>query len=298
MNLWESLILAHTEGLFVSIKSSKWIIDATKLTIQNQNPDLLLVYLPHLDYAAQFGPESDQFSKSINELDELIGDFNSFENHYKDQYEIMILSEYGFNSVNESISPNKILKNNGLLHTRTIQGKEYLDLEYSESFAMVDHQIAHVFTKPESENSVFKIFNEIPEISNVANTEMQKEFSINHHRSGNFILCARNDSWFNYYWWENWDVAPDFAFTVDIHRKPGYDPLELFIKIKYKKISHDTSLIKGSHGVFDISQTENLPIFGTSMKINSSKTIDIVQIAPTIGNFFNTKHELLGKPLV
>ena len=138
-------------GPFVSLKSSQWIINAAKYTIQNEKPHLLFVYLPHLDYAAQKnGPESQQYKKSIAELDDLIGEFLRFlDSQFKDEYEIIILSEYNFNTVKHSISPNQILKNEGFLKTRKISGKEYLDFEYSKAFAMVDHQIAHVFTKSE-----------------------------------------------------------------------------------------------------------------------------------------------------
>ncbi len=76
--------------------------------------------------------------------------------------------------------------------------------------------------------------------------------------------------WFTYHYWLDDARAPDFARTVDIHRKPGYDPVELFLdpalplpKLKIAAtlreeslgfrdlmdvIPLDASLVKGSHG--------------------------------------------------
>jgi len=281
-------------GPFVSLKSSQWIINAAKYTIQSEKPDILFVYLPHLDYAAQkHGPESQQYRESIVELDDLIGEFLMFlDSEFKNEYEIMLLSEYNFNSVKYSISPNQILKKEGLLNTRKISGKEYLDFEFSNAFAMADHQIAHVFTKSGYEEQVSEIFQKTNGVSKIINKESQKTFKIQHSRSGDLILCANDDAWFNYYWWEDSNIAPEFAFNVDIHRKPGYDPLELFLDPQTKKISHDTSLIKGSHGIINTINKDNLPIFGTTLNCRSKDdVIKSTQIGSTIVDFFNIKNQ-------
>lgn len=300
VNFYEKLVehlgsfdLRSYWGPLASLKSSQWIIDAAKYTIKMQNPNLLLVYLPHLDYSAQKnGPESQQYAKSVGELDELIGSFLLFLNSkFKDEYEIMIISEYSFNTVTNSVSPNKILKKEGLLKTRTISGKEYLDFEMSNAFAMSDHQIAHVYTQPGYDDQVLEIFQETNGISKILNSETQKTMNIKNNRSGDLIFCANEDTWFNYYWWETSEVAPEFTFNVDIHRKPGYDPLELFMDTDTKKISHNTSLIKGSHGVFDTKKQDNLPIIGTTLKCDfKNNVVDMTQIAPTIADFFNIKN--------
>jgi len=74
---------------------------------------------------------------------------------------------------------------------------------------------------------------------------------------------------------------------VDIHRKPGYDPLELFFDPSTKTISLDTSLIKGSHGVFQKDNVNQLPIFAMSSKSEQiSETLDMIQIGPKILKFF------------
>ena len=272
-------------GPFSSIQSSNWIINSAKKTIETHKPDLLIVYLPHLDYTSQkFGPDSDEFKESVMELDNLLGDFSLFLNQeFNDEYEIIILSEYTFNSVSKSISPNLILRQAGLLSTRRIEGKDYIDYEFSKAFAMVDHQIAHIYINPGYEDEVYQILKN-KNLGIILDSKLQKELKINHSKSGNLILCANTDSWFNYYWWDDVKYAPDFTFGVDIHRKPGYDPLELFFDFKTKQISHDTSLIKGSHGL--IPTDDNLPLIGTSFNSNLDKIVSAIDIKQLIMNFF------------
>jgi len=275
-------------GPFASLKSSNWIINSAKITIQNHVPDLLVVYLPHLDYASQkFGPESEEFNKSVHELDDLIGDFVHFLNQeFCDVYEIMVLSEYAFNEVNNSISPNLLLRQHGFLSTQRIEGKDYIDFESSKAFAMVDHQIAHIYIKPGYEDDV-NSFLENKNIGTILDNKLKKDLKIDHIKSGNLILCSHSNSWFNYYWWEDDKYAPDFTFNVDIHRKPGYDPLELFIDFKTKTISHDLSLIKGSHGL--ISEDEmNLPLIGTSFESKLNEKISVITIKDIIQKFFKS----------
>ena len=272
-------------GPFSSIQSSNWIINSAKKTIETHKPDLLIIYLPHLDYTSQkFGPDSDEFKDSVMELDNLLGDFSLFLNQeFNDEYEIIILSEYTFNSVSKSISPNLILRQAGLLSTRRIEGKDYIDYEFSKAFAMVDHQIAHIYINPGYEDEVYQILKN-KNLGIILDSKLQKELKINHPKSGNLILCANTDSWFNYYWWDDVKYAPDFTFSVDIHRKPGYDPLELFFDFKTKQISHDTSLIKGSHGL--IPTDDNLPLIGTSFTSNLDKIVSAIDIKQLIENFF------------
>ncbi len=276
-------------GPLASLKSSQWIINAAQYTIKKHSPDLLMVYLPHLDYSAQkHGPESDEFRQSILELDKILGDFVEFLNSSGiNEYEIVLLSEYGFNSVNSSLSPNLILRNEGLLSTRTIGGKDYLDYEYSKAFAMVDHQIAHVYIKTGYEEKVKTIFEKHEKISQVMDKNLQQKNNINHPKSGELILCSQNNCWFNYYWWDDVTRAPPFAFNVDIHRKPGFDPLELFFDPSTKTISLDASLIKGSHGVFQKDDVNSLPIFAMSnSKESLPDTVEMTQLSPKLLKFF------------
>ncbi len=288
-------------GPFSSLKSSKWIMDAVKHTLKKQLPDLMLVYLPHLDYAGQkYGPQSNEFQKSLMELDNIIGELLEFleSNNLQHQYNIMILSEYSFEKVSKSISPNVILRDEGLLDLRNIGGKEYIDFENSKAFAMVDHQIAHVFLKQGNEESVKKIFKKYDDsISEILDKKAQMNMKILHPKSGELILCAQDSSWFNYYWWKEKEKAPDFAFNVDIHRKPGFDPLELFIDTTSKTISQDVSLINGSHGLVRNKEKDNLPLCGLSMSPKETPDlIDVTQIAPTIMNILGFSNDFPAKP--
>jgi len=267
-------------GPLSSIKSSKWILDAAKYTVERHSPDLLLVYLPHLDYAGQkYGPDSYEFQNRLMELDKMLGDFFEFIKN-DNEYELILLSEYSFNSVNSSFSPNLLLRENGLLSVRNIKGAEYLDFENSKAFAMTDHQIAHVFIKSGYEHKVKSVFKNNECIEQILDKSTQKQFRIDHPKSGELILCATESCWFNYYWWHDAGNAPPFAYNVDIHRKPGFDPMELFFDQKTKHISTDTSLLKGSHGVFDPNKTENLPILALSTETKISNPIKIDGIVP------------------
>ena len=166
-----------------------------------------------------------------------------------DATQFIILSEYGFNTVSSSVSINLKLREAGLLSVRKINSKEYIDYEMSEAFAMVDNQVAHVYVKEPSLSHTVRILENVKGIDKVlSNRDDKKKLKIDNERTGDIIAISDQDKWFDYYWWYDNDTAPDFANTVDIHRKPGYDPLELFIDLKTKSIPLDTSRVKGSHG--------------------------------------------------
>jgi predicted AlkP superfamily pyrophosphatase or phosphodiesterase len=197
----------------------------------------MLVYLPHLDYASQeFGPDVPQ---ALREIDTIAGELISeFEN-------LIVCSEYSLTPVTGALYPNLQFRDAGLLRVREIAGKEYLDFELSDAFAMVDHQIAHIYCKPGKAEAARQA---LPGV----------EFTNLHHpRAGELVAVAPRDKWFAYYWWNDWDRTPEFAFTVDIHRKPGYDPCELWFDWRRTartfKIATATnpSLVKGSHGRVD-----------------------------------------------
>ena len=288
-------------GPMASIKASQWIIQATQHTIKTYQSDLILVYLPHLDYEAQKnGIASFEFKKSLQELDSVIGKLLDFLdlNDLKNDYEIMLVSEYSFSNVNKSISPNLILRQQELLKTRQIKGRDYIDFEFSKAFAMVDHQIANVFVKPRYEQQVIDIFKDVKNIEKILDKKAKKSFNIDHPNSGELILCSDSDTWFNYYWWDDIKRAPPYSFNVDIHRKPGYDPLELFFDPITKSISQNVSLIHGSHGLVQTQHVDDMPLFVYSRKkIPRSDIIDVTQIAPTIADFFGIKHDLPHKPI-
>ena len=281
MNYW---------GPFSSIKSSEWITKSVQYTIKNHRPNLLCAYFPQLDYTAQkFGHSSPEVTDDLKQIDNCIGNIieQVKEAGIFNETHFLLISEYGFNDVNDAIPINRILREKGLLQVRTINGKEHIDYEYSEAFAMVDHQVAHVYlnkSKMMDKQKIKIAIEDINGIDIVCDEKEKQNLHIDHARSGELIAIAEKDKWFSYYWWyddqksknsnpddtKNNDIekAPSFTKTVDIHRKPGYDPLDLFIDPKRKCISTDTSLIRGSHGrPFSIESGEGLSAFVSNKKI-------------------------------
>ncbi|HEY1211716.1 MAG TPA: alkaline phosphatase family protein, partial [Nitrososphaera sp.] len=178
-----------------------------------------------------------------------------------------IVSEYGFNDVKGAIPLNLILREAGLVSVLSIEGKEYLDFEHSKAFAMVDHQVAHIYIKPGFEGVVRKLLGDTPRIDRVLDSKDKKGLAIDHERSGELIAISAKDMWFSYYWWQDENKAPEFAHKVDIHRKPGYDPVELFFNQKTRSIPFDVNLVKGSHGrPPDLETGEGLAFYASSKK--------------------------------
>jgi predicted AlkP superfamily pyrophosphatase or phosphodiesterase len=252
-------------GPGANIKSTQWIADATIVTDKMYNPTLTLVYLPHLDYCLQkFGQDLKAIRKDLLEID---GEVEKLVSYFEKQNtRIILLSEYGITNVDRPIHINRVLRENGLVHIRTERGLELLDTGASSAFAVADHQIAHVYIKNKAiVAKVRSIVEEIPGVELVLDREGQQRFNINHERAGDLILVADNRSWFTYYFWFNDAAAPDYARCVDIHKKPGYDPVEMFMtsklragyKLLRKKLGFryvmdviplDATLVKGSHG--------------------------------------------------
>lgn len=289
-------------GPFASIKSSQWIENCIEYVIENDNPDLLLAYLPQIDYSAQkFGKNSEQVKKDLKDIDNIVENIVNKvkENGQMENTDFIIFSEYSFNDVDGDVPINKILRMNGLLVTRSINGKEYIDFEYSKAFAMVDHQIAHIFINNKDDKKRVKEVLCIEEgIDAVLDDYEKKLLHCDNKRSGDLIAISKRNRWFSYYWWLEEDKAPSFTKTVDIHRKPGYDPLELFMDFNKQSISFDTKLIKGSHGrPFNLTTGEGLSCFITTKKLdnvfnnsetyNNHRIIDCTDIFSIILNHFS-----------
>ena len=248
-------------GPFASIESSQWIAKAAVETMARIRPNLLFVYLPHLDYPCQTqGPQNPKIRNELSQVDREVGRIvNGIEDlGLGDQTLFVVLSEYAFSEVQGDIPLNRLLRRAGLLNVRTIQGREYLDFELSPAFAMVDHQIAHIYIKPGKEKEVRQALEGIDGIDFLMDRQAMQTYRIDHPSSGDIIAVSARDRWFSYYWWEEREKEPDFATHVDIHRKPGYDPMELFLEPETLKISQDTSLIRGSHGYPPLSQKDQV----------------------------------------
>ncbi len=244
--------LKHFWGPLANIKSSKWIADSAVVAAKKFKPNFFYIYLPHLDYAAQkFGPDSEQARAAVVELDALIGELVTGMEQAYEQPEWMIASEYVITDVNHVCYPNRVLREAGLLKVQLDDdGLEVVDFETSDAWALVDHQFSHVFvrdSKPEITNKVQDLFSTVDGIEKVLVGGHRE--SLDHSRSGDVVLVSSAKSWQAYYWWLEDAKAPPFARTVDIHRKPGYDPVELYFDMETMTVPLDAALIKGSHGV-------------------------------------------------
>jgi predicted AlkP superfamily pyrophosphatase or phosphodiesterase len=216
-------------GPGASIDSTKWIAEAAKRVEQRFAPGLTLVYLPHLDYALQkTGPAHDAIRTQLGELDAVAGDLIDF---YEERgVRVIVISEYGIVPVSRPVHPNRILRRAGLIRYRLELGREVIDVGGSDAFAVADHQVAHVYVRdPSRVPDVQSLFEGVAGIGMVLDQAGKRAYELDHERSGELVLIAEPDAWFTYYYWEDEAKAPDYARTVDIHRKPGYDPVELFL---------------------------------------------------------------------
>jgi len=283
--------LATYWGPFASHKSSEWISQATTYTLEEHRPNLLFTYIPHVDYSAQrFGKRSNQVKDDLKIADGIVQSIfqKTIDLGIADESQLIILSEYGFNDVSSAIPLNLKLRDADLVATRRIQDKEYLDYEFSNAFAMVDHQIAHIYVKDGFANQAKQALENVTGVDRLLYGEEKKLLKIDHERSGDIIAISDQDKWFSYYWWYEPERAPSFAKNVDIHRKPGYDPVELFIDPNTKSISQDTGLVKGSHGrLADASSGEGLALWISNRKagiLKNNNTCDTVK-AMDIGKY-------------
>ena len=220
--------LFHFWGPRTTIRSSRWIADASMYTDAKFDPTLTLIYLPHLDYNLQrYGLDFEKISVDLREIDAVVGDLLDY---YQGQgTKVVLLSEYGITDVNRPVHLNRLFRNKGWLGLRTERGLELMDAGASEVFAVADHQIAHIYVKdPAMISQVKRLLEDTPGVGEVLAGEDLKAAGLSHPRCGDLVAVSDSDSWFSYYFWEDDGKAPDFARTVDIHKKPGYDPVELF----------------------------------------------------------------------
>jgi predicted AlkP superfamily pyrophosphatase or phosphodiesterase len=259
-------------GPATSIECTQWIAEAAMRVDRRFNPTLSLIYLPHLDYCLQRrGPDAAASAGDLRELDAVCG---TLLDHFQSRgARVIILSEYGMSAVSKPVHLNRVLRERGLLTVREERGRELLDAGASGAFAVADHQVAHVYVKDRAKLAeVRELLEKTPGVERVLDEQGKREFHLDHPRAGELVAIAEPESWFTYYYWLDESRSPDFAHTVDIHRKPGYDPAELFIdpKLKMPKakiaatllkrklgfrslldvIPTDASLVRGSHGRF------------------------------------------------
>ena len=257
-------------GPAAGIESSSWIAAAARWIEEKHQPTLNLVYLPHLDYNLQrLGPRDPKIGDDLRLIDDIAGELIDFF-HARD-VQFAVLSEYGITEVDAPVHLNRVLRRHGWLSIKDELGLETLDCGSSRAFAVADHQVAHIYLNdPAIESQVRAAIEAEPGVERVLDAAAQKELGMRHARAGDLIAIAKPRSWFTYYYWLDDAVAPDFARTIDIHRKAGYDPAELFLdpKLRWPKlriaafllrkklglrgllnvIPLDATLVRGSHG--------------------------------------------------
>jgi predicted AlkP superfamily pyrophosphatase or phosphodiesterase len=257
-------------GPAADIVSTQWIGRSALHVLQTRRPTLTLVYLPHLDYNLQrLGPDHPAIAADVRQVDEVCGEL--LEAARRHGMQAVVLSEYGITPVSRPVHINRALREAGWLRVRDELGRDQLDAGASDAFAVADHQVAHIYvSRPALIPEVAALVARLPGVERVLDEAGKRACGLDHPRSGELVAIARADSWFTYYHFLDDARAPDFARTVDIHRKPGYDPVELLLDpaLRWPKvriaarllqkslgmrylmdvISLDATLVKGSHG--------------------------------------------------
>ncbi len=288
-------------GPGANITSSRWIAEASAHVLLEFQPTLLLVYLPHLDYNLQrLGPGDPRVSEDIRLVDAEAGKL--IDAARQQNAEVVVVSEYAITEASHPVAINRVLREAGYLTVRKEPlGWETLDAGASRAFAVADHQIAHVYVQePNDVSAVAELLAKTDGIERVLDEAGKREFGLDHSRSGEIVAIAAPSAWFTYYFWLDDALAPDYARTVDIHRKPGYDPVELFVdpQLRFPKlriarrlmqkmlgfryymdlISLDGSIVKGTHGRLPTpgKEASEGPVF-----LASSKSIERDEIPLT-----------------
>ncbi|MBA4302022.1 MAG: alkaline phosphatase family protein [Cyclobacterium sp.] len=286
-------------GPKTTIESSRWIAEAAKKVDQWHNPTLNLIYIPHLDYGLQkYGIDFDKIGKDLQEVDDLAKDLITY--FEKQGTQVLLLSEYAITTVSNPVHLNRIFREKGWIQVKDELGKETLDAGTSAVFAVADHQVAHIHVNDKSKLAEVKALLEMtPGVEKVLDEAGKKAYHIDHERSGDLVVIADSDSWFTYYFWLDDAKAPDYARCVDIHRKPGYDPVELILdpkikiplltvgsKVLKKKLGFrylmdviplDATLVKGTHGRIPESDLDK-PLFVSGSAINSAEKIQPTEV--------------------
>ena len=287
-------------GPSAGIASSTWIAQSAKWFEEHYSPKLNLVYLPHLDYNLQrLGPDHRDIGEDLTAIDKIVADLViSLE---KRGVRVILLSEYGITAVDRPIHLNRLFRAKGWLSWRDELGREMIDPGNCKVFAIPDHQVANVYLNDASlQDEVIAMLRKIDGVTDVFTREEQAAKGLLHERSGDLLVVSDERSWFTYYYWKSDSKAPDYARCVDIHRKPGYDTVELFINTKYwfpklkviwrlgKKalgfrmlmdlIPLDATLVKGSHGCIPKDPADHPVMIGAFTDVADGETIGATEV--------------------
>jgi predicted AlkP superfamily pyrophosphatase or phosphodiesterase len=279
-------------GPTADIESTRWIGRSALRVFDRERPTLTLVYLPHLDYSLQrFGPDFFGVEREVAAVDEVCGELIAAARAAG--AEVVALSEYGITEVSNPIHVNRALRQAGWLRVREELGREQLDPGASDAFAVADHQVAHVYVaRPELLPEVARLLRSLPGVERVLDDAGKRELGLDHPRSGELVAISDARSWFTYYHFLDDDRAPDYARTVDIHRKPGYDPVELFVdpKLRLPKLRIATRLAQKTIGMRCLMDVISLD--ATLVHGSHGRPTDRAEDGPL---FITTRPDLLGK---
>jgi predicted AlkP superfamily pyrophosphatase or phosphodiesterase len=280
--------------------ASEWIAASAKWIEQKYHPTLSLIYLPHLDYNFQrLGPQDPATANDLRAIDEIVGDLLLF--FRTSGVQVLLLSEYGITPVSQPVHLNRVLRQQGWITIKDELGLEILDYGASKAFAVADHQVAHVYLNDRlMEKKAREVIERQPGVARVLARTEQAGIGIDHPRAGDLVVLANENAWFTYYYWFDDKLAPDFARTVDIHRKPGYDPVELFIdpalkrpklriarRLLQKKLGFrmlmdviplDATLVKGSHGIRPANELDYPLLMSERSDLLPSKAIPATEV--------------------
>jgi predicted AlkP superfamily pyrophosphatase or phosphodiesterase len=296
-------------GPAADIRSSEWIARAAEIEFKMHRPDLQLVYLPHLDYNLQrLGPEDTRIKADIAAIDAVAG--RLIDAVRADGAEVIVVSEYGITGVDTPVHLNRMLRDQGYLGIRQSLGRELLEPGASRAFVVADHQVAHVYVRDAGDlPAVAELLAAVPGVEQVLDGPGKAAMGIDHPRSGELVVIAAHNAWFTYYYWQDDSMAPDFARTVDIHRKPGYDPVELFMdpNIRFPKLKVAARVaqklmgfrmlmdvipltaerVRGSHGRLPDS-AGNAPVFLSSVASMATGDMAMHQVRDRILDHFGS----------
>jgi predicted AlkP superfamily pyrophosphatase or phosphodiesterase len=278
--------------------ASRWIAASARWVEERHQPTLSLVYLPHLDYNLQrLGPGHPRIPEDLRAIDTIVGGLLEF---FRGRgVRPIVLSEYGISAVDRAVHLNRVFRRQGWITVKDELGLELLDCGASRVFAVADHQVAHIYLNDRSlERAVRDVVSREDGVAAVLGADEKRAAGLDHPRAGDLVALAKDNAWFTYYYWMDDAVAPDFARCVDIHRKPGYDPVELFLdpvlsvpklriawRLLKKKLGFrmlmdliplDASLVKGSHGIIPGDQREHPLLLVDDAGLLASR-----QLAPT-----------------
>jgi predicted AlkP superfamily pyrophosphatase or phosphodiesterase len=253
-------------GPMAGIRSSEWILGAALHVMERSDPELVLCYPPFLDYdGARFGPDSQQVDAALRAMDAALAPLLAAA-HAQDR-DVLVVSDYGFETVGEPVYLNRVLREAGLLAVEAAPNGERLDPGTSRAFAVCDNQVAHVYVaRPDDVPAVRAVIEATAGVGEVLDAAAQARVGIAHPRSGELIATARPGAWFAYPYWLAPESTPDFADCIAIFDKIGTDTCELFLKPgvagKLHLARRMAQLALGLKVPFDVIDTNDLNVRG------------------------------------